>query len=115
MLRIAPALEGPAHEPFVAADAVHVGGVPEGDAAVDRVVEQVDGLRILARAVELGHPHAAESDGRYFESARAKLTFLHVILRLRQPFTDRSHFSRVLHSAPLQKVLVLALEKADRL
>jgi hypothetical protein len=43
---------------------VHVGGVEERAAEIERAVDRRDRLTLVARAVELGHAHAAEADGR---------------------------------------------------
>ena len=42
------------------ARAVHVRGVEEGDAPIHRHLQRGAGLGLVGRAVELGHPHAAE-------------------------------------------------------
>ena len=42
---------------------VHVGRVEERDAEVDGPVDRRDRLRVVARAVEVGHAHAAEPEG----------------------------------------------------
>ena len=54
---VAPAREGPAHELLVPADAVHVGGIEEGDAEFDGAMDGRDRFPIVAPAVELRHPH----------------------------------------------------------
>src|SRR5881398_2239538 len=60
---LAPAAEGAPDQLLVGVRAVHVGGVEEGDAEVERAVDGGDRLVVVARAVELRHPHAAEADG----------------------------------------------------
>ena len=52
-----------ADELLVVAGAVHVGGVEERHAEVERAVDRRDRLGLVGWAVELGHPHAAEADG----------------------------------------------------
>jgi hypothetical protein len=41
--------------------AVHVGGVEEGDPELDCPMDRGDRLGVVARTVELAHPHAAEA------------------------------------------------------
>jgi hypothetical protein len=47
------ALEGTAEQFFVAAAAVHVGGIEEVDAELQGAVQGADRFRVLGRAVEL--------------------------------------------------------------
>ena len=54
----------PADQLLVGERAVDVGGVEERDAELERAVDRRDRLVVVARAVELGHAHAAEADGR---------------------------------------------------
>ena len=54
------------------ADAVHVGGIEEVHAAVDRMVDRRDRLLLAARAVELAHAHAAQADGGDFGAIAAE-------------------------------------------
>ena len=58
---VASALDGPSHEFLVLEWAVHVGGVEEVDAAVERLVNRGNRLAVVAHAVELAHTHAAEA------------------------------------------------------
>jgi hypothetical protein len=59
-----------AHEIFVGERAVSLGRVEEGDAAVDGRADELDHLRaIRRRAIGEAHSHAAEADGRNFETA----------------------------------------------
>src|SRR5207244_2790253 len=60
---VAPAADGAPAQLVVGVGAVHVGGVEEGDAEVERAVDGGDRLAVVVRAVELRHPHAAEADG----------------------------------------------------
>ena len=58
--------------------AVDLGGVEEGDAALDGGAEQRDHLRPVARlAVGEAQAHAAEADGRDLEAALAEFALLH--------------------------------------
>ncbi len=62
---------------FVVADAIDVGGIEEIDPELDRALQRGGGFVVVARTVELRHPHASESEFRYFESLPAELSFLH--------------------------------------
>lgn len=44
--------------------AVDVGGVKKIHAPINRLLKHLHGLGIVARAVELAHPHTAQADGR---------------------------------------------------
>ena len=51
-----------AEKDFISEGAVHVGGVEQGDAAVDGVVNESDHVFFrLGRAIEGGHAHAPKS------------------------------------------------------
>jgi hypothetical protein len=65
---VAPAGNGSGHELLVRERPVHVGRVEERDAEVQRALDRVQSLLLVARSVELGHPHAAEPDGGDLES-----------------------------------------------
>jgi hypothetical protein len=77
---VALAGDGPADQLLVPANAVHVGGIQERDAALDRVVDRRDRFFFAAAGVEFAHPHAAEPDRRYFGSVRPQ-----------SPFADLEH------------------------
>jgi len=67
-----------AHDLFVGEGAVDLGGVEEGDAAIDRRPDQRDHLGAVGRrAIARAHPHAAEPDRGDFEPALAECAFLH--------------------------------------
>src|SRR5687767_12156498 len=61
---IASVAERPSHERLVRANTVHVRGVEEIDAELQRPVDDGDGRGVLCGAVKIGHAHAAEADGR---------------------------------------------------
>jgi hypothetical protein len=65
---VAPAGDGPADQLLVGERAVHVGGVEEGDAEIQRTVDRALGLGLVTGAVELAHPHAAQALGGDGES-----------------------------------------------
>jgi len=48
---------------LVMTHAVHVGGVQEGTAKIDRAVDRRDRFPLIRRAIELRHAHAAEAEG----------------------------------------------------
>jgi hypothetical protein len=48
---------------LVGTDAVHVGGVEEVDADVERGIEHAEIGRFIGRAIEVRHAHAAQADG----------------------------------------------------
>ena len=73
---LAPPRERAPHELLVAPHAVHVGGIEEGHAEVERAMDGRDRFRFVAPAVELRHPHAAQPDGRHFQSC-SQLARLH--------------------------------------
>src|SRR5256885_14187621 len=62
---VAPAGDRLAHEPLVGVRAVHVGGVEEVDAQIERPVDGRDRFAFVRGAVELGHPHASEPELGY--------------------------------------------------
>ena len=63
---------------FVGERAVDLGGVEEGDAALDGGADQRDTLLLLdGRAIAEAQAHAAEADGRDFQTTVAELALLH--------------------------------------
>src|ERR1017187_10594489 len=56
-----PPGESSAHEAFIGPRPVHVGGVDERHAEIERAMDRGDGLRVIGRAVCIRHSHAAES------------------------------------------------------
>ena len=67
-----------AHELFVPERAVGLGGVEEGDAAVDGRSNQRDHLLLVGgRPVAEAHAHAAEADGRDLQVAVSESSLLH--------------------------------------
>src|SRR5207247_613824 len=62
---------------FIDVRTVHVGGVEEVDADLDRAVDRRDRFVIVARPVELGHAHAAEPDRRDLKTILAEYASLH--------------------------------------
>ena len=73
---VAAVLDRPADELLVGERAVHVGGVEEVDAEVEGAVDRGDRLGVVAAGVEVGHAHAAESEGGDGE-LRAERAALH--------------------------------------
>ena len=62
---IATALDGAAHEVFVDSATVHVGGVEEVDAQIERPMDGGDGFVVVTGAIEFRHSHAAQAEGRH--------------------------------------------------
>ena len=60
---VAPVGDRAADQLLVGAAAVHVGGVEEAHAQLERAVDRRDRFGVVALAVELGHPHAAQPLG----------------------------------------------------
>jgi hypothetical protein len=76
---VAHGREGFADEFLVAIGAVDLGGVEEGDSAIDRGAQQVDHLATVARvrAEALAHAHAAEPEGGHLQAAGAQDALVH--------------------------------------
>src|SRR5215211_7692858 len=74
---VAAAGDRAADEPLVRVRAVHVGGVEEGYAELQRPLDRRDRLAVVARAVEVGHAHAAESLAGDGQALAAELDGLH--------------------------------------
>src|SRR3989440_193054 len=69
-----------ANELFVGVRTVDFRGIEECDAAFDGRADERD-HRLLVRweTVALAHPHAAEPEGRDFQTTRSQFAFLHVV------------------------------------
>ena len=74
---VAAAGERAADELLVRERAVHVGGVEERDAELERAMDHRERLRVVTGAVGPAHPHAAESDRADRDAARAESPLLH--------------------------------------
>ena len=70
---VAAAGDGAPDELLVGAGAVHVGGVEEGHAELERAVDGARSTPPRRRAVELGHAHAAEAEGGRREGGEVAL------------------------------------------
>ena len=70
---VAASLDRAAQELLVVPRPVHVGGVEEGHADVERAADRRGRLVLVRGSVELGHPHAAESDRGYLEVSELAL------------------------------------------
>jgi hypothetical protein len=70
-----------ADQPLVLERPVHIRGVEEGHAQLERALDRGDRLALVRRAVELGHAHAAEPLCGYLEPLRAESSPLHTCLQ----------------------------------
>src|SRR5436190_8544077 len=69
-----------AHEFLVRERAINFGGIEKCDAAFHSRAKQRDHLvLIFGRAIAETHPHAAQSDCRYFQSAFAEFALFHSV------------------------------------
>ncbi len=73
------AFDRTADEPLVLERTVHIGRVEEIASQFERAMDRVDGLVVICRPVELGHPHAAEPDGGHLRAGLAERASLHEI------------------------------------
>ena len=79
---VAEGREGLADELLVGERAVDLGGVEEGDAALDGRPDQRDPVPLVrGRAVAEAQAHAAEAEGRDFQIALSEFALLHCFLR----------------------------------
>jgi hypothetical protein len=67
----------PPDQPLVAERPVHVGGVQQGDAEVERAVDGGDRLPVVGRPVRLAHHHAAQAYGGDPQTLAAERALLH--------------------------------------
>jgi hypothetical protein len=74
---VAERLQAFADQLLVRIGAVDLGGVEEGHAQLDRAGQHLEGVGLVQRrAVDLAHPHAAQTDGRDFQAV-AEFARLH--------------------------------------
>ena len=64
-------------EPLVGVRPIHVGGVQEVAAQLQRALDRRQRLALIARAVERRHPHTAEPDLRDLRAPRSECALLH--------------------------------------
>src|SRR6185436_17619941 len=67
----------PPHQPLVGKRPVDVRGVQEINSKIQRTMHRRNRLNIVALTVELGHPHAAETDRGDRGAAEPKLKGVH--------------------------------------
>ena len=65
---VAAAGDRTSNEPLVREGPVDVRGVEEIDPEIQRPMDRGDGFVLVTIGVEVGHPHAAKSEGRYFQA-----------------------------------------------
>src|SRR6185295_14267660 len=80
---LAAALQRLAEQRLVVAPAVHVRGVGEIDALVERVVDDADRLVVAGVAIDARHGHEAQAEGGYLDAALAERARFHRSLLLR--------------------------------
>ena len=73
---VSPARYGLADELLVRERPVHVRRVDKGDAEVDGPLDRRDRFTLVARTVELAHPHAPEPQGRDHEPIAPQVALL---------------------------------------
>ena len=74
---VAASLDGLAHQLLVGERSVHVGRVEEGEPEVEGAMDGRDRFHVIARAVELAHPHATEAESGNRGAVGAKRAGLH--------------------------------------
>src|ERR1039458_9118126 len=74
---VSAALDRPTHEFFVVPASIHVGGVEEVDAKIERPMYGGDGFLVVARAVEFRHSHAAQAERRDGQSLGSQFSLFH--------------------------------------
>ncbi len=74
---VAAALDGPAQEFLVLAEAVEVGGIEEVDSDVGSMMQGGDALLFASGRIKPRHDHAAEANRRNLETLGAKSTRFH--------------------------------------
>jgi hypothetical protein len=67
----------PPDQPLVGERSVHVGGVQQGDAQLQRPVDGGDRLLLVGRPIRLAHHQAAQADGRDPQTLTAERALLH--------------------------------------
>ena len=72
--------DGLSHQDFVGVRAIHVGRIDERHSQIQRSMNRLDRLLVVATRVELGHAHAPEADGRNKRTLFTELAVCHVEL-----------------------------------
>ncbi len=67
------------HQFFIFIRAINVGCVEKSNSQIESAVNRGDGFVVVASAVKLRHTHAAQAEGRDFETAASKFAKLHMI------------------------------------
>ena len=71
---VAFSFDGAANQLLIRVRTIHVRSVEQVDAQLDGAMDSGDGLLLIAWTVEVGHTHAAESNGGRLEALRAEST-----------------------------------------
>src|SRR5262249_52487326 len=77
----APPGDRPPDQRLVVSPTIHVRAVEEGDAAIERLIDERRCRRVVAGAVDARERHAAEADRRDPDAARAQHALFHRSLR----------------------------------
>ncbi len=64
---LAATFESAAEQLFVREGAIHLGGIEERHAEIDRAMNRGDRFVFVAWPVKLAHPHASEAESAYLE------------------------------------------------
>src|SRR5205823_4502814 len=75
---IAVSLQNPSDEFFVCVRTISVRRVEERDAEFESAIQCRDRFFFIASAVEIGHPHATETDRRDARSAASEFALFHI-------------------------------------
>ena len=74
---LAPAAQRFTEQLLVVPPAIHIGGVEEVDALVERIVDDADRLFVVRVAIDAGHRHQAETNRRNLDAAIAERAHFH--------------------------------------
>ena len=93
---VAAAVDRPADQFLVAADAVHVGRIEHRHAAIDGVMNGRNRFLVVAAGVKLRHAHATEPERGNLQARTSEFTHFHHMLH--DQFGEKDH--RPIKSSP---------------